>query len=157
MALLTFGEGYHNYHHEFQHDYRNGVKPWQFDPTKWAIWCLSLIGFTSQLRRVPAEKILLSEIAEKQRRLDAHLATRRHQLCEQTQHLLQSAQERLHKAAQNWETRKQEYVKATEKKIEASRERLHEMKHELERAAERLMAEIHAWHEARQLALAQLA
>ena len=24
MALLTFGEGYHNYHHEFQHDYRNG-------------------------------------------------------------------------------------------------------------------------------------
>jgi stearoyl-CoA desaturase (delta-9 desaturase) len=34
MALLTFGEGYHNYHHEFQHDYRNGVKPWQWDPTK---------------------------------------------------------------------------------------------------------------------------
>ena len=34
VALLTFGEGYHNYHHEFQHDYRNGVKPWQFDPTK---------------------------------------------------------------------------------------------------------------------------
>ena len=27
MAFLTFGEGYHNYHHEFQHDYRNGVKP----------------------------------------------------------------------------------------------------------------------------------
>ena len=37
MALLTFGEGYHNYHHEFQHDYRNGVKPWQWDPTKWLI------------------------------------------------------------------------------------------------------------------------
>ena len=31
-------KGYHNYHHEFQHDYRNGVKPWNFDPTKWAIW-----------------------------------------------------------------------------------------------------------------------
>jgi fatty-acid desaturase len=37
LALLTMGEGYHNYHHEFQHDYRNGVKPWQFDPTKWLI------------------------------------------------------------------------------------------------------------------------
>src|SRR5260370_504639 len=34
MAIFTFGEGYHNYHHEFQHDYRNGVKPWQWDPTK---------------------------------------------------------------------------------------------------------------------------
>ena len=38
MAIVTLGEGYHNYHHEFQYDYRNGVKPWQFDPTKWMIW-----------------------------------------------------------------------------------------------------------------------
>src|SRR6266496_3533952 len=41
LALLTFGEGYRNYHHEFQYDYRNGVKPWQMDPTKWIIWILS--------------------------------------------------------------------------------------------------------------------
>ena len=57
MALLTFGEGYHNYHHEFQHDYRNGVKAWQFDPTKWTIWTLSKLGLTKGLRRVPAETI----------------------------------------------------------------------------------------------------
>ena len=50
MALFTFGEGYHNYHHEFQHDYRNGVKPWQFDPTKWLIWTLSKIGLAKNLR-----------------------------------------------------------------------------------------------------------
>lgn len=64
MAFFTFGEGYHNYHHEFQHDYRNGVKPWQFDPTKWTIWLLSKLGLASQLRRVPAEKILLAEVNE---------------------------------------------------------------------------------------------
>jgi stearoyl-CoA desaturase (Delta-9 desaturase) len=46
MALVTFGEGYHNYHHEFQHDYRNGVKPWQWDPTKWLIWVFSKVGWT---------------------------------------------------------------------------------------------------------------
>jgi stearoyl-CoA desaturase (delta-9 desaturase) len=40
LALFTMGEDYHNYHHEFQYDYRNGVKLWQFDPTKWAIWTL---------------------------------------------------------------------------------------------------------------------
>jgi stearoyl-CoA desaturase (delta-9 desaturase) len=57
MALFTFGEGYHNYHHEFQHDYRNGVKPWQWDPTKWLIWILSKLGLTSGLRRVPQETI----------------------------------------------------------------------------------------------------
>ena len=61
LALFTMGEGYHNYHHEFQHDYRNGVKPWQFDPTKWLIWTLSKFGLTRNLRRVPPEKILSAE------------------------------------------------------------------------------------------------
>ena len=61
MALFTFGEGYHNYHHEFQYDYRNGVKPWQFDPTKWMIWSLSKLGLARNLRSVPAEKIRLAE------------------------------------------------------------------------------------------------
>ena len=57
LALFTMGEGYHNYHHEFQHDYRNGVKPWQFDPTKWLIWTLSKLRLVRNLRRVPADKI----------------------------------------------------------------------------------------------------
>ena len=61
MALFTFGEGYHNYHHEFQHDYRNGVKPWEWDPTKWLIWSFSKIGLTSGLRRARAELVSSSE------------------------------------------------------------------------------------------------
>ncbi len=65
LALFTFGEGYHNYHHEFQYDYRNGVKPWEFDPTKWIIWTLSKIGLTANLRRVASEKV---REAEQQRR-----------------------------------------------------------------------------------------
>ena len=74
MAIVTLGEGYHNYHHEFQYDYRNGVKPWQFDPTKWVIWTFSKVGLARKLRRVPEEKIILSELAEAQRRLEAILA-----------------------------------------------------------------------------------
>jgi stearoyl-CoA desaturase (delta-9 desaturase) len=65
LALFTLGEGYHNYHHEFQYDYRNGVKPWQWDPTKWLIWVLSKLGVTSHLRRVPDEKILAAQQAVK--------------------------------------------------------------------------------------------
>lgn len=61
LALFTFGEGYHNFHHEFQHDYRNGVKPWNFDPTKWIIWTLSKLSLVRNLRRVPADKIRLAE------------------------------------------------------------------------------------------------
>lgn len=53
ISLLTYGEGYHNYHHLFQWDYRNGVRWWQFDPTKWLIAAGSWIGLTSNLKRVP--------------------------------------------------------------------------------------------------------
>ena len=67
MAILTFGEGYHNYHHEFQHDYRNGVKPWQYDPTKWTIWILSKLGLAGQLRRVPDDKISAAQERERVR------------------------------------------------------------------------------------------
>jgi stearoyl-CoA desaturase (delta-9 desaturase) len=73
MALFTFGEGYHNYHHEFQHDYRNGVKKSNFDPTKWTIWTLEKFGLVSDLRRVPDEKILLAEMNEARRRAEHKL------------------------------------------------------------------------------------
>lgn len=75
MAIFTFGEGYHNYHHSFQHDYRNGVKPWQWDPTKWTIWILSKLGLASELRRVPEEKIVLAEVREMKRQAEAQIAT----------------------------------------------------------------------------------
>ncbi|MEO2053866.1 MAG: acyl-CoA desaturase [Nitrospira sp.] len=38
ISLLTFGEGYHNYHHNFPRDYRNGPKWYNFDPSKWVIF-----------------------------------------------------------------------------------------------------------------------
>lgn len=155
MALFTFGEGYHNYHHEFQHDYRNGVKPWQFDPTKWAIWTMSKVGLTSGLRRVPDEKIQLAEIAEKQRQLDAVMAARPAKKCETTSRLVEAAQARLQQAAQNWELKKAEYVRATEKKIEASREKLTQLRRDLEEAAENLRIAIREWQDAHQMALAR--
>jgi len=77
MAIFTFGEGYHNYHHSFQHDYRNGVKPWQWDPTKWAIWTLSKLGLATELRRVPEEKIVLSELREMKARAEEQIASGR--------------------------------------------------------------------------------
>lgn len=157
MALFTFGEGYHNYHHEFQHDYRNGVKPWQFDPTKWAIWTMSKIGLTSNLRRVPDEKIQLAEIAEQQRQLEAALAARPAKRCENTQRILELAQQRLQQAAQSWEQCKAEYGRATEKKIEASKEKIAQLKRDFEEAAANLRSAIDEWREAHQLAWAACA
>ncbi|WP_284218914.1 acyl-CoA desaturase [Agaribacter marinus] len=57
IALFTFGEGYHNYHHIFEYDYRNGIHWWQYDPTKWLIRVLAMVGLTKNLRRTPEERI----------------------------------------------------------------------------------------------------
>lgn len=53
LAVLTFGEGYHNFHHLFAHDYRNGVRWWQWDPTKWLIRGLASFGLAHKLKRTP--------------------------------------------------------------------------------------------------------
>ena len=100
MAIVTMGEGYHNYHHEFQWDYRNGVKPWQIDPTKWIIWTLSKIGLAKQLRTVPPEKIILSELAEAQLTLEKWLANSA--LSAGSAQSIRSSYQRLQAAAQEW-------------------------------------------------------
>lgn len=62
MAFLTFGEGYHNYHHYFQLDYRNGVRWYQWDPTKWTIQALAFFGLASRLKTVPREEIVKARL-----------------------------------------------------------------------------------------------
>ena len=57
LALLTYGEGYHNYHHIFQTDYRNGIRWYQWDPTKWMIASLARVGLARGLQRVPNFRI----------------------------------------------------------------------------------------------------
>lgn len=56
-ALLTMGEGYHNYHHRFPGDYRNGIRWYHFDPSKWLLWTLSKLRLASELKRAPSEMV----------------------------------------------------------------------------------------------------
>jgi stearoyl-CoA desaturase (Delta-9 desaturase) len=122
-------EGYHNYHHEFQHDYRNGVKPWQIDPTKWITWTLSKLGLTRKLRRVPAEKIVLAELAEAQRQLERKLASPG--LPDPASAYVASAYQRLQRAAQQWTRRKADQLGVT-------REMLAELRNEIRAATSTL-------------------
>jgi len=67
LAFVTLGEGYHNFHHAFPGDYRNGVLRCDWDPTKWWIWGLSRIGLTWRLHRVPARSIQRAQMRMKHR------------------------------------------------------------------------------------------
>lgn len=77
LALLTYGEGYHNFHHQFQTDYRNGARWWQFDPTKWLIKSASWLGLTSKLNKVPNFKIHHALITMQFKRAEQQLANRK--------------------------------------------------------------------------------
>jgi stearoyl-CoA desaturase (Delta-9 desaturase) len=74
IALLTYGEGYHNYHHTFQWDYRNGIKWWHYDPTKWLINACSKIGLTSDLKRCSPVEIEKARLALQYQRATARCA-----------------------------------------------------------------------------------
>ncbi len=145
MAICTFGEGYHNFHHEFQYDYRNGVKPWQWDPTKWTIWTLSKLGLASNLRTIPEEKILKAQIAEHERKLQAKLETHPTPLSETVYAMLDAARARTQAALAEWEVLLQEYRSAAARRSEVSRTERKALKRRLEEAADDLRASIRHW------------
>jgi len=72
-ALFTFGEGYHNFHHAFPIDYRNGIRFYHWDPTKWLIRALALVGLARNLRQLQPEVILLTRCSLAEKRLLAEL------------------------------------------------------------------------------------
>ncbi|KAJ3279399.1 hypothetical protein HDU79_000641, partial [Rhizoclosmatium sp. JEL0117] len=69
-ALITCGEGYHNFHHEFPGDYRNAIKFYQYDPTKWLIWTASLVGLTYNLKVFPSNEIQKGRIYMQEKEIE---------------------------------------------------------------------------------------
>ena len=57
VALLTNGEGYHNFHHAFPADYRNGIRWYHWDPTKWLIKALAAVRLAGGLKTVSGASI----------------------------------------------------------------------------------------------------
>lgn len=108
VALLTFGEGYHNYHHTFAGDYRNGVHWYQFDPSKWTIWLMSKLGLASGLRRINSLTIKKRLVVADRRLMLEHLEGVVHI---ETEHLV----ERIEQASHSLSERIADLKKATER------------------------------------------
>jgi len=68
-ALVTLGEGYHNFHHEFPQDYRNAIKLYQYDPTKWLIRICSWLGLATQLKKFPSNEIKKGQVQMQEKKL----------------------------------------------------------------------------------------
>jgi len=127
FAFLTHGEGYHNYHHIFQTDYRNGIRWWHWDPTKWFIKACSWVGLTSNLKTVSDFKIQraivkmqfkrASEQLEKASTLDKFADN-----IEQMKHTLEQEYEEFKKTLNDWTElqshKYQEKVQETRKNLQ---------------------------------------
>lgn len=68
-ALVTIGEGYHNFHHQFPMDYRNAIKWYQYDPTKWFIWVCQQLGLASHLKVFPENEVRKGQLTMQLKRL----------------------------------------------------------------------------------------
>ncbi|WP_116812629.1 acyl-CoA desaturase [Steroidobacter cummioxidans] len=118
LALFTWGEGYHNYHHLFQWDYRNGIRWYQWDPTKWLIAACKFVGLARSLKRVPEFQIRqalverqLQKAEENLGQLQDHgrLATLRQSLETEVQHFKETLG--------HWTTLQQKRVEAAKKAV----------------------------------------
>jgi len=50
VALMTYGEGWHNNHHAHQHSARHGLKWWEIDVTWMTIWLLQKLGLARKVK-----------------------------------------------------------------------------------------------------------
>eukprot|EP00271_Cylindrocystis_brebissonii_P014370 TRINITY_DN35709_c0_g1_i1.p1 TRINITY_DN35709_c0_g1~~TRINITY_DN35709_c0_g1_i1.p1 ORF type:complete len:140 (+),score=22.24 TRINITY_DN35709_c0_g1_i1:66-422(+) len=50
VALLAFGEGWHNNHHAFEYSARHGLEWWQLDPTWYTVKLLEMAGLATKVR-----------------------------------------------------------------------------------------------------------
>lgn len=98
-AFFTWGEGFHNFHHEFATDYRNAIQWYQFDPSKWLIWALSKLGIAWNLKRTPEEKIFARKMNMQEKKITSKIAQRGEALLSLAQAKLNEKKEAFQAAA----------------------------------------------------------
>ena len=121
LAMVTFGEGYHNFHHIFAHDYRNGVRWWQWDPTKWLIASLSVVGLARKLKRTPAFQIQRALLAMQLKRAQQKLATlataHRPSQIEQLRHKIAQEYDAFTAAVADWTRIKEQWLEEKKRAV----------------------------------------
>jgi len=109
-ALFTFGEGYHNFHHQFAIDYRNGIRFYDFDPTKWLIRGMAYMGLARNLKQVSKEQIIRYRIQTE----ESQIVKPAHQHLEQ---FVQPLRDRILKAAAYIDHLEKEYIALKKEKM----------------------------------------
>ncbi|MFW5965963.1 MAG: fatty acid desaturase [Persicimonas sp.] len=140
LAFFTFGEGYHNFHHTFPGDYRNGFRWYQFDPTKWTIWALSKMGLAHDLRRTTMDRRLKKRWQTIRERYEQQMDEWNESLRER----VRAAEERLDEALSDMRSKRAEWARRAEELHESARDELERARIEAERRA---LEAYRQWHD----------
>lgn len=116
LALITYGEGYHNYHHTFQWDYRNGVKWWHFDPTKWMIRSLSCVGLTTDLKRTDPARVETARLQMQYQRAREQFEFR--DIPDNLRAKLEQEYQQFQQLLKEWNATRQKWLEAREKRLQ---------------------------------------
>jgi stearoyl-CoA desaturase (delta-9 desaturase) len=103
LAFVTNGEGYHNFHHKFPSDFRNGVRWYQWDPTKWLIAALGLTGLAADLRKTPRALIETSRLRMKLAKAEIRLASAPAGLAAEIRPYMERARHAIDRALEAWQ------------------------------------------------------
>jgi stearoyl-CoA desaturase (Delta-9 desaturase) len=102
LAFITNGEGYHNFHHKFPSDFRNGVRWYQWDPTKWLIATLGFLGLAADLRKTPKALIVTSRLRMSLGKAEARLAHAPEGLAAEIRVQMERARHAVDRAVEAW-------------------------------------------------------
>lgn len=94
---FVLGENWHNFHHAFARDYRNGVKWYHFDIHKWIIFALEKLGLATDLVRTPEVRIQ-AKISETKLLVQEQIKTKLSVLEEAAGIIAKAAEEKLEQA-----------------------------------------------------------
>jgi len=153
LALVTVGEGYHNYHHTFPSDYRNGVRWYHVDPNKWTIWLLSKLGLARDLKRINPDRIKRRLLIEDRQllvdHLDHHGQTKGAELRQRIEQLAARIQETLGRQGALLEQIKRLERERQERRINRAAARAHRRAHRraLRSVRQDLRREWRDWHQ----------
>ena len=130
-AIITFGEGYHNFHHKFSYDYRNAIRAWQWDPTKWLINVMAWCKLASNLKCADARRIFAAIVEGDEEYFFGRLTHQSEHLREKILHFYQEQKAKLLHAEESMQKMKQEYLKFKAEYCKAGQHKLEGLQEQL--------------------------
>lgn len=137
-AFFTFGEGYHNFHHQFAMDYRNGVRAWDFDPGKWLIGAFSWLGMATDLKSVSKEQMIRYRVKAEEQKVLTYAKARSEQFVDQISSLIAPLRDRTLEIAAQVDALEQSYKVLKQQKMAYIKGKMTEYRDMLKREREHL-------------------